>query len=90
MRSLGCEAVSYPPDHPIVCHAVCHDSCIIHLGLFGLPSFRYRVDSISMRLSIFFLNGRSRDFGEKCLPTTYLNGYPNIAIFYFEFFASQI
>jgi hypothetical protein len=36
--------------------------------------------SIPKRLSIFFLNGRNKDFGEKIPPTAYLNGHPNIAI----------
>jgi hypothetical protein len=29
-------------------------------------------------------------FVKKYLATVYLNGHPNIAIFYFEFFAGQI
>jgi hypothetical protein len=33
----------------------------------------------------FFLNGRNRDFGEKYLPTNYLDSHPNIAIFYSGF-----
>jgi hypothetical protein len=45
--------------------------------------------SISERLSISFLNARDRDFGEKLPPPASLNGYLNIAIFYFGFFASQ-
>jgi hypothetical protein len=40
--------------------------------------------------SVFFLNGRNREFGEKYLPTSYLNGHSNIVILYFEFFANQI
>ena len=44
--------------------------------------------SISKRLSISFLNARNRDFGRKLPPIAFLNGHPNIAIFYFGFFAS--
>jgi hypothetical protein len=33
-------------------------------------------------LYIFFLNGRNGDFGEKSLPTTYLNDHLNIDIFH--------
>jgi hypothetical protein len=49
--------------------------------LFG----NHTTKSISKRLSIFFLNGRNRDFGEK-IPSNslsaYLNDHPNIVIFY--------
>ncbi|KAL5680803.1 hypothetical protein ACJX0J_007188, partial [Zea mays] len=42
------------------------------------------------RLSIFFLIYMNRDFCKKYLLTTYLNGYLNIAIFYFDFLSSCI
>jgi hypothetical protein len=32
-------------------------------------------------LRMFFLNGKNRDFSEKCVSTAYLNSYPNIVIF---------
>jgi hypothetical protein len=48
-------------------------------------------NSISKRLSIFFLYVLELEIlVKKCPPTSYLNGHPNITIFYFGFFASQI
>jgi hypothetical protein len=44
--------------------------------------YRSRHQSIFKRLYIFFLNGRNGDFGEKSLPTTYLNDHLNIEIFH--------
>jgi len=42
-----------------------------------------------LKASIFFLNNRNIEILMKNYsPTAYLNGYLNIAIFYFGFFAS--
>jgi hypothetical protein len=46
--------------------------------------------SNSKRFSIFFLTDVNKIICKKYLPTTYLNGYLNIDIFYSWFVASQI
>jgi hypothetical protein len=67
----------------------CSPSSLRSLICFSLfikeKNFRFSVLK-SLNESIFWDGGsRNRDFSEICLPTTYLNGYPNIAIFYSTF-----
>jgi hypothetical protein len=65
-----------------------NDKVHFHMGR-AAHAHNAHTQSISKRLSISFLSARNRDLGENYPSTVSLNIYSNIAILYYEFFASQ-